>query len=306
MAARAIASGTISFGLVSIPVKLYTATQSRSVHFNMLDPKDHARVKQHYVSSVTGEKLERSDLVKGYEYARGQYVVFTSEELKALEAKSDRTIEIEEFVPIDRVDPLYFEKTNLLGPDKGGQKAYKLLCEAMKKAGMVAVGRFATRGKQQLVLIRPMGNGLALHGLFYADEVRSFDDVEFGDAVKLKPGELELAEQLIEQLGRKDFDPGRYQDEYRQAVLEAVDRKVAGEEVVAAAPEQEREQIIDLVAALKKSLKERGGEARPKRTMAKVEPGMAKVEPGKAKGGKKKAAKVEPEKPARRKKAASK
>jgi DNA end-binding protein Ku len=279
MAARATASGTISFGLVSIPVKLYTATQSRAVHFNMLDPKDHARVKQQYVSSATGEKVERADLVKGYEYARGQYVVFSEQELAAIETKTDRTIEIEEFVPIDRVDPLYFEKSNLLGPDKGGQKAYKLLCEAMKKARMVAVGRYATRGRQQLVLIRPVGNGLVLHGLFYADEVRSFDDVEFGDPVTLKPGELQLAEQLIDQLAKSDFDPAHYEDGYRQALLAAVERKVAGEEIVAAPAEREHAQIVDLVAALKESLRARGGAApaRGKRTMAKVEPEKARA-----------------------------
>jgi DNA end-binding protein Ku len=293
MAARATASGTISFGLVSIPVKLYTATQSKAVRFNMLDPEHHGRVKQQYVSATTGEKVERSELVKGYEYARDQYVVFTDEELKALEARSDRTIEIEEFVPIDRVDPIYFEKTNLLGPDKGGQKAYKLLVEAMKKAKMVAVGRFATRGRQQLVLIRPMAGGLVLHGLYYPDEVRSFDDVEFGDAVTLKKGELELAEQLIEQLAHRDFDPARYEDGYRRAVLEAVDRKVAGQEVVAAPPEEEREQILDLVAALKESLSARGKDAGRK---------MAKVEPAAARKKRKKAAGKKPT----RKKAASK
>jgi DNA end-binding protein Ku len=295
MPARATASGTISFGLVSIPVKLYTATQSRAVHFNMLDPKDHARVKQQYVSSVTGEKVERAELVKGYEYARGQYVIFSEQELEAIETKGDRTIEIEEFVPIDRVDPLYFEKSNLLGPDKGGQKAYKLLCEAMRTARMVALGRYSTRGRQQLVLIRPVGNGLVLHGLFYADEVRSFDEIEFGDAVTLKPGELELAEQLIDQLAKSDFDPARYEDGYRQALLAAVERKVAGEEIVAAPAEQEHAQIVDLVAALKESLRARAAAApaRGKRAMAKVEPGKSNA---------RKAAKAEP-KPARRKSA---
>ena len=148
MAARATSSATISFGLVSIPVKVYTSAQSKAVRFHMLTPDDNARVKQQYLNAATGEPVERGELVKGYEYSRGQYVVLSDDELEALEQKSDRTIEIEEFVPIDRVDPIYFEKTNLLGPDKGGQKAYKLLVEAMNKARMVAVGRFATRGKQ--------------------------------------------------------------------------------------------------------------------------------------------------------------
>ena len=259
MSARPTASATISFGLVSFPVKIFTATQSKAVHFNLLHPKDHVRVKQQYVSSATGEVVERSDLIKGYEHARGQYVVLTDDELKALEQKSDRSIEIEEFVPIAEVDPVYFDRANLLGPDKGGQKAYRLLCEAMTQTGRVAIGRHATRGRQQLVLIRPVQRGLMLHGLFYADEVRSFDDVEFGDEVALKAGEVTLANQLIEQLASERFDPARYEDDYRRAVLEAVERKVAGQEIVAPPADEERETIIDLVAALKKSLAEERG-----------------------------------------------
>ena len=284
MPARAISSGTISFGLVSIPVKLYSATGTRSVRFNMLDPRDKSRVKQQYVNAASGEVVERDTLVKGYEYARGQYVVFDEAELKALERKSDRTIEIEEFVPIEEVDPISFDNANLLGPDKGGAKAYKLLCQAMGAMGRVAVGRFSTRGRQQLVLIRPWGPGLVLHGLFYADEVRSFDDVELDGDVKLKAGELELAGQLIEQLSSSRFEPGKYEDEYRREVLAAVDRKVAGEELVAAPAEAPREQIIDLVAALKRSLAERRGAERvgPKS----VRPRKAAKAKGKAAGGK--------------------
>jgi len=257
MAARATSSGTISFGLVSIPVKVYPATRSRSVRFNMLDGKDHSRVKQQYVNASTGEVVERKQMVKGYEYARDQYVVMSEGELQALEQKSDRSIEIEEFIPIEKVDPIFFDRANLLGPDKGGQKAYRLLNEAMTSMGQVAIGRFSTRGKQQLVLIRPVGRGLVLQGLFYADEVRSFDDVEFGDDVTLKANELGLATQLIEQLSRTKFVPDRYEDDYRRVVLEAVDRKVAGEEVVVAPRAETREQIVDLVAALKKSLSEK-------------------------------------------------
>jgi DNA end-binding protein Ku len=285
MPARAISSATISFGLVSIPIKVYAATKSQSVHFNMLHAKDKGRLKQQYVCSVCGETVERSDTVRGYEYQRDQYVVMEEEELKALETRGDRTIEIEEFVPIERVDPIYFERSSLLGPDKGGQKAYRLLNEAMTVMGKVAVGRYATRGRQQLVLLRPMQRGLVLHGLYYADEVRSFDDVEFGDEVQLKKGELDLANQLIEQLSRDGFQPERYEDEYRRAILEAVDRKVAGEEVVVQPKSEAREQIIDLVAALKQSLAEkRGDEDRPARAR---KPAKAK---GKAAGGGRKAA----------------
>jgi DNA end-binding protein Ku len=286
MAARATGSGTISFGLVSIPIKLYTATSSKQVHFNMLHAKDKGRLKQSYACSVCGEKVERDQTVRGYEFTRDQYVVMTEEELAALEKTGDRTIEIEEFVPIEQVDPVYFEKSNLLGPDKGGQKAYKLLAQAMLATGKVAVGRHATRGRQQLVLIRPVENGLMMHGLYYADEVRGFDDIEFGDPVELKPSELELAHQLIEQLSSKRFEPGKYEDEYRRDVLQQIERKVAGEEITAAPAPAAREQIIDLVAALKKSLGERreGAPARPAR-VRKPAKAKGRAEPRRARSG---------------------
>jgi DNA end-binding protein Ku len=257
MPARANASGTIAFGLVSIPVKLYSATRPQTVRFNLLDRRDNSRVKQQYVNAATGEPVERGEMVKGYEFARGRYVVMTDEELKALETKTDNAIEIEEFVPIEKVDPVYFERAQLLGPDKGGQKAYRLLHQAMTAMGKVAVGRHATRGREQLVLIRPMADGLVLHGLYYADEVRAFDDVDTAGDVTIKPGELDLARQLVEQLSHDAFEPAKYEDTYRGKVLAAVERKAAGEEIVAPPKEEAREQIIDLVAALKKSLAER-------------------------------------------------
>ena len=271
MAARAISSGTISFGLVSIPVKVYAATSSKSVRFNMLDPSDKSRVKQQYVNANTGEPVERGELVRGYEYSRDQYVVLSDEEYKSLEQKSDRSIEISEFIPIEAVDPVYFGGANLLGPDRGGAKAYKLLREAMLATGRVAIGRYATRGKEQLVLIRPREDGLVMHGLYYADEVRSFEDVEIDEDIELKDSELELANQLIGQLSTEAFAPEKYEDGFRQAVLELVDRKVAGEEVVIQPKTEAKEQIIDLVAALKKSLEEKpAAEAarKPKRKKA--------------------------------------
>jgi DNA end-binding protein Ku len=272
MPARAISSGSISFGLVSIPVKIYTATSSKSVRFSMLHESDRSRLKQKYVCSSCGSEVSRDETVRGYEYSRGQYVVLSDDELKGLQKKSDQTIEIEEFVPIDKVDPVYFEKSQYLGPDKGGQKAYRLLHEAMTESGRVAVGRYSTRGRQQLVLVRPARGGLVLHGLFYADEVRGFSDIEIDEEIQLKENELELAKQLIEQLSHEVFDPSKYEDEYRQAILEAVDRKVAGEEVVVMPKAEPREKIIDLVAALKQSLAEkRGAEpaAKPARKPAK-------------------------------------
>jgi DNA end-binding protein Ku len=272
MPARAISSGTLSFGLVSIPVKVYTATSSKSVRFSMLHDTDRSRLKQKYVCGTCGEEVSRDQTVKGYEYSRGQYVVLTDDELKGLQRKSDQTIEIEEFVPIDKVDPVYFEKSQYLGPDKGGHKAYRLLLEAMTESGRVAVGRYSTRGRQQLVLVRPGRGGLVLHGLFYADEVRGFADIEIDEEIHLKENELDLAKQLIEQLSHEVFDLRKYEDEYRQAVLEAVDRKVAGEDVVVMPKTEQREKIIDLVAALKQSLAEKRGaepEAKPARKPAK-------------------------------------
>lgn len=281
MPARATSSGTISFGLVSIPVKLYTATRSKSVHFNMLHATDRSRLKQQYVCASCGETVERDATVRGYEHARDQYVVLTEDELKALESKSDKSIEIEEFVPIDKVDPIYFEKTQLLGPDKGGAKAYRLLNEAMLTMSRVAVGRHKTRGREQLVLIRPLGRGLVLHGMHYADEVASFDEVEFGDAVELRASELQLAQQLIEQLSSERFGPERYEDRYRLAVLAAVEQKIAGREVVIAERPEEPEPIIDLMAALKRSIEARQGPAAPTTAGARArKPALAK---GKAK-----------------------
>ncbi len=254
MAAHAIASGTISFGLVSVPVKLYAATKSKSVSFNLLHGKDKARLRQQYLCAACGEVVERSAMVKGYEYAKDQYAILSEEELRALEQKTEQAIEIEEFVPISEVDPIYFDKTYLLGPDKGGHKAYRLLRDAMEKAGKGAVAKFSTRGKQQLVLLRQAQGGLMLHALFYADEVRGFDEIDRGEGVTLKPGELDLAVQLITQLGSPSFDPSKYEDEYRKKVLDLIEQKVAGKEVVATSAVAPRAQVIDLMEALKASL----------------------------------------------------
>jgi DNA end-binding protein Ku len=193
-------------------------------------------------------------MIKGYEYAKDQYAILTEDELRALQQKTEQAIEIEEFVPISTVDPIYFDNAYLLGPDKGGQKAYRLLCEAMAKAGKGAVAKFATRGKQQLVLLRQAQGGLMLHALNYADEVRGFEEIDRGEGVTLKPGELELAVQLIEQLASPAFAPAKYEDEYRKKVLDLIEQKVAGQEIIAAPAQPARAQIIDLMEALKASL----------------------------------------------------
>jgi DNA end-binding protein Ku len=253
MAARSIGSGTISFGLVSIPIKLFTATSAKSVSFNMLHKTCGGRLKQQLLCPVDNVVVERSDTIRGFEYARDQYVKFSDDEMKSLEAARTDSLELVEFVPAETVDLLYIEKTYFLGPDKGGDRAYRLLSEALEKAKRLAVGRFAQRGKDNLVIIRPYKKGLILHECFYADEVRSFDDVETGGEFEFKPIELELANKLIEQLDQAKFDPSRFRDTWADKVREAVEKKVAGEEVLAA-PEAPKAQIIDLLEALKRSI----------------------------------------------------
>jgi DNA end-binding protein Ku len=260
MAARAIGTGTISFGLVSIPVKLYTATASEAVSFNLIHKKCKGRIKQQIFCPTDNELIERSDLVKGFEYAKNQYVLFTEEELDALEAAKTNSLEIVEFVPASTVDWIYISKTYYLGPDKGGDKAYRLLAEAMDRTEKIAVGRYWTRGKEQLVLLRPYKKGLMLHYAYYANEVRSFDEVDTGATVTFKPIEAELADKLIGQLTIPEFNPEQYRDEYIERVKAAVEQKIAGQEV-AVAPEQPTAQIIDLFEALKRSLADAGGVA---------------------------------------------
>jgi len=262
VAPRAVSSGTISFGLVSIPVKLFTAASSEQVSFNMLHKKCGTRVKMQFICPTDNEVVERSDTTKGFEYARGQYVLFSEEELKAMEAERDNSIEITEFVPLASVDFVQVEKSYYLGPDKGGDKAYRLLSEAMKGKDRVAVGRWAARGKEQLVLVRPYGeSGLILHQLYYAPEVRAFDEIDTGAKLSFSGKELELADRLIEQLSTDEFEAEKYEDSYSERVRQAVEQKVQGQEVTVA-PEAPKAQIIDLFEALKKSL-ENVGDKKP-------------------------------------------
>jgi len=258
MPPHSIGSGTISFGLVSIPIRMYTAASSGGVAFNQIHQKCGGRVRQQLICPTDNEVVERSALVKGYEFAKDQYVQFTDEELKALEGEASKMIDIAEFVPLAQVDPIYYEKTYYLGPDKGGEKAYRLLAEAMTKAGRVALAKYVMRGKENLVLIRPSKGGLMLHTMYFADEVRDFGEVDKGEDAKLKPGELELAERLVGELTTDSFKPEKYEDEYRMRVLEAVEAKVEGKEVTSLAPQAQRAQVIDLMDALKQSLGKRG------------------------------------------------
>jgi DNA end-binding protein Ku len=254
MPARAIQSATISFGLVSIPIKLFTAASSESISFHLLHKKCSGRMKQQYLCPIDSEVVERSEMVRGYEYAKDQYVLFTEEELDALESPKNNSLEILEFVPLESVDLLYVTKTYYLGPDKGGDKAYKLLSDSMTRTQRVAVGRFWTRGKEQLVLIRPYRSGLVLHYVYYANEVRAFDEVDTGATSTFSPVESELADKLIDQLTTDKFRPDRYRDTYNDRLREAIEQKVAGQQIHVS-HQQPTAQIIDLFEALKRSLK---------------------------------------------------
>lgn len=253
MASRPIGSGTVSFGLVSIPVKLFSAAESSAaVSFNMLHAKCKTRLKQQYICPKCNEIVPRDQTVKGYEFSKDQYVAFTDDEIKALQEETNRAIEITEFVPAQNVDPIYFDGAYYLGPDKGGERAYHLLAEAMRQTGRSALAKWAARGKQYLVLVRAVKGGLVMQQLHYADEVRPFSEVPVGDA-EIKEPELKLALQLVEQIASDEFRPESYEDEVRQRMHQAIQRKVEGQEITAA-PEQPRAQIIDIMEALKASL----------------------------------------------------
>ncbi len=283
--ARSIASLAISFGLVSIPVKLYSATiASERISFNLLRQKDGSRVKQQYVAVNDGELVERSEMTKGYEFAKDQYVMFSAEELKALEDATTHTIDITQFVPLDSVDPVYFDGTYYLAPDKGGVKPYSLLATALKRAKQCAIGRWISRGKEHIVILRPIDDGLALHLLHFKAEVRTIKDLGV-EAAPVSEQELKLAQQLIEQLAVRRFDPNEFVDEHRARVEAAIQRKVQGKEVtLAEAPAGKgTSNVVDLMEALKASLNARGsatadGRERkhPKRAPASTQPAPAK------------------------------
>jgi DNA end-binding protein Ku len=277
MAPHSIGSGTVSFGLVSIPVRLFTAASSASVSFNLLHAKCGSRIKQQTFCPVCNEVVDRASLVRGYEFTKDQYVRVADEELKSLEGEASKVIDIAEFVPLQSVDPIFFEKTYYLGPDKGGDKAYRLLADAMEKGGRVALAKFVMRGKESLVLIRPARGGLMLHTMYFADEVRDFGEIDRGQSAKIKAGELELALQLIDGLSSDEFHPEQYQDEYRHRVLDLINQKVEGKEVTAAGPQVQRAQVIDLMEALKESLAKRvaAGEKKPLAKAKRAEPAAA-------------------------------
>ena len=271
MAARPIASGNVSFGLVSIPVKLFsTAENSTGIRFNWLDAKHGVRLKQQYISTKDERVVPREERIKGYEFAKGQYVTFTDQELKDLSEKASPTIDIAEFVPLSEIDPLYYDRAYFLGPESGGEKAYLLLATAMRDTGQCAIARYAARGKMYIVLLRPFDEGIVMQQLHYNDEIRKFDEVPFDADVEFKKGELALAKQLIEQIASKEFRADDYEDEVRARIWSAVQQKVDGQEVTAAVEEAPKAQIVDLMEALKASLG--AGDGASKRAVPKRAP----------------------------------
>jgi DNA end-binding protein Ku len=287
MAARSIASLSLSFGLVSIPVKLYSATESSSaVRFNML-AKDGSRLKQQYVSEKDQTVVMRADMVKGYEFEQDRFVLFSPEELKALEEASSPTIEIMAFIPEKSVDPLFYDKAYLIAPDKRGGKPYALLAEAMRKSGRCALAKWAWKAKQYVVQVRPVEDGLVLQQLLYADEVRSLKELNI-EPMAVTAAELQLALQLIDQISQDAYDPKQYVDEERKRILAAIDEKIAGKEVVASAHDEapSTAQVIDLMEALRASLGKKAAAAKP----VEIEPAEAPAAHAKERKGAKRAA----------------
>jgi DNA end-binding protein Ku len=278
-AARSIGSLTISFGLVAIPVKLYSATQSSStISFNLLHKDCGSRLKQQYVCLKDGQVVDREDMVKGYEFAKDQYVTFAPQEIKALEEAGTQAVEISEFVPVESIDPVYFDKSYYLAPDKGAARPYGLLVQALKDAKRCAVGRWASHGKAHVVTLRPIGDVLAMQQLHFAAEVRAASEIEV-PRPDVKPAELQLAQQLIGQQTAEKFDPKVYTDELRARLDAAIQKKVEGEEISVSelAPERGGAQVIDLMEALRASLakteasKEQAAQLGPRKGPRRVE-----------------------------------
>lgn len=291
---RAIWSGSISFGLVNIPVKLYNAVSRKSVHFNQLDAKTGARVKRKWISAADGRDLENDEIIRGYELPSGEYVTVDDDEIAALDPVAVRTIDIEEFVDLREIDPIFFDSAYYLAPDKATTKPYALLAQAMEESGKIGVARFVMRSKQYLAAVRPKDGRLLLSTMVYADEVNDPADIpelEDLEQVDLPEKELQMAMQLVESLS-DDFDPEQFEDTYRNQVLDLIERKAAGEDDVVAAPEEpEPSKVIDLMAALEKSVADAKA-ARGRHPAASTDEGEVTTKPAKKKtSGAKKATK---------------
>ena len=279
--ARAFASGQIAFGLVSIPIKLFSAAESSErISFNMIHKDCGSRIQQQLFCPKDDRTIERSEVTKGYEFAKGQYVLFSEEELKNLEEKSTQQIDIAEFLPSDQIDPIYFAKAYYVAPDRGGDRAYTLLARALQETGRWALAKYAARGKQYLVVIRPVGKGLVMQQLFYPNEIRSMDELDLGEAV-VKDAELKMAIQLAEMGANDEFEPDNYRDEVQERIRTLIQKKIDdGQEITNAMVEEPRAQVIDLMEALRKSLGGgEGAKAKAARIPIKAE---AKRKPAKA------------------------
>jgi DNA end-binding protein Ku len=263
-------TGVLSFGLVAIPVRINSATKSENVSFHLLHKECGSRVRNQHYCPICSVVAERDDLVRGFQHAKDQYVPITEDELESLEAEANRSIDLKEFIPLASVDPVYFENTHYLGPDKGGEKPYRLLADAMAKSSRVAIAELVSRGKEQLVLIRPYRKGLVLHTMYYADEVRDFKQVPKGENVKVSDKELELGVSLIDRLTSEEFHPENYKDEYRIRVLGVLDEKSKGKEIVVdTAPAPKNGQVVDIMEALKRSMERVPAKKKPATAAAK-------------------------------------
>jgi DNA end-binding protein Ku len=266
-------TGLLSFGLVSIPVQLHSATKDQHIAFHLLHAKCGSRVQNRYHCPVCNVTVERDNRVRGYELAKDQYVQLTEPELESLETESSNNIELKEFIPLSKIDPVYFESAYYVGAGEGGEKPYRLLADALANSKRAAIAQLVTRGKEQLVLIRPYENGLIMHSLYYANEVRNFADISKGENAKLSDDEIDLGADLIENMS-DEFNPEKYRDEYRERVQGLLEEKSKGREITVAAPEAPRHaQIIDLMQALKQSIekakpKEKAAPAQRKRKTA--------------------------------------
>jgi DNA end-binding protein Ku len=264
--ARPIWSGSISFGLVNVPVKLFSATSPKEVRFHMLHDKDGGRIQQKRVCSIDGDEVSWEHIVKGFEVSKGRHVTVTREELEAFAPKATRSIDIEDFVDLRQIDPIYYDHSYFLVPDRGAARPYALLREAMESAGKVGIGRFVLRTKEYLAAVRPMGKALALSTMLHADEVVDQSELEGLPGADARPRvkELHMARQLVESLAT-GFDPKKYKDTYREELLELLTRKAEGEEIVAEPTEEEpRGKVVNLMDALAKSLAAKRGERAPR------------------------------------------
>jgi DNA end-binding protein Ku len=261
MPTRAISRSSISFGLVSIPVELFPAIASKSVHFNLLHAKDNSRIQEKIYCVSENKAIDRSELVHGFQIEKGKYVAFTNQELKKLDSGAGHEIDIMQFIPISAVDPVYFAGAYLLGCGSGSAKAYHLLNAAMTKSQRAALAKFVMRGKEHLALIRPYRDLLMLHTMHYGDEIRSSEQIDHGAKTSVGASELKLAERLIDDLSKDKFEADKFQDTYRQKILKIAEQKAAGQEITAP-PAPRRGKVIDLMAALKDSLKSQKRNAR--------------------------------------------